>query len=164
MTDIEPTQRGAAESLAKENRYLPQVATVVESFPRTRSGEGYNHEAIVEYDDGTTSAKMPVAVGFSGETRLPRKGQAVLIGYESGNPPQPFIQQGAYTKQTRAPKAKAGEWSVHTGKGHIRVGRDGTVGARNSSGHGIRAAKRVDIDGKGGGESIKLSSSGPGEI
>jgi hypothetical protein len=163
MSGAEPTDKGARKEAAKDQRFLTRGATIAEVRPRSRNGDGYNHEAIVEYDDGTKSSPLPIATGHHGETRVPRVGEPVLVDWMAGDPPRPYIMQSRYTVENRAPEAEPGEWAVNTGDGRMAVSRSGEVEAQNADGNGVSTGEGVEVSGPGGGESITVTSDSRGD-
>lgn len=129
MPSAQPTDQSAAIARAEAQVPMDQVGVVKKTYPHTETADGRTGGVDVRLvGEGQRKLKnIPVAAGFHGETRLPRKGQSVIIRWLRSDPPFPYVAQAVYTEKNPSPIGKPGTWAIETGGARAEVARDGTI-------------------------------------
>ena len=141
MPGTDPTDRGAQENAIGEASHLDRAAIVTKTYfggssddssSDSDSGGSTGSVAGPEVDlrwadsekDTTDLYRKPVAASVRGETPPLKEGDAVIVRWLAGDPPQPYVADAFYDGD--APES-SGEYSMNLGGSRIEMLRNGDV-------------------------------------
>lgn len=115
MVRIQPDEQYKETEQTARRGSMGLVTKVIE-----RDGEAQeftNHEVNVQLISRDEELKaLPVHVGRMGQVRTPATGDFVEVSYLSGKTQSAYVSDFAYSRQQRAPLARAGHWRHRFGE------------------------------------------------
>jgi hypothetical protein len=109
MTRFERNNRSFIEKVIDESIEQPKIGTVDRVYEHGAPKDDSNFEVDVSIDGGTAvERRVPIATGGSGEVKVPRAGDTVLLQYTGSESNLPVVTKTVWTNEDRAPPGPAG--------------------------------------------------------
>lgn len=112
MTQFDPTTDGQISRKISEQVERPRIGRVKQVFEHTQDSDNSNFEVDVQLiaTSGKQHRAIPWQSPHTGEVKVPKVGDKVVVEYRSDAKKSPIARNAIYTNNSRPPLAKAGMW------------------------------------------------------